>query len=100
MKIASVVLLWVYSALMFATLFVKNEKLRWTKLVAVLGIAAAIAHSVLYFVAQSHWALLLASLSLFLAYAIANGLLSKKPHPLHWIARLVFSSIVLVLFIL
>ena len=100
MKTASIVLLLVYSALMFATLFVKNEKLKWTKLLVVLGIAAAIAHTVLYFVEQTHWALLLASLSLFMAYAIANGLLTKKPHPLHWLARLVFSTLVLVLFIL
>ena len=100
MKIASVVLLLLYSLLMFATLFVKNKKLKYSKILAGLGIAAAIAHTVLYFVAQSHWAILLTSLVLFLAYAITNGLLLKKPHVLHWLVRLVVSTAILVLFVI
>ena len=99
MKITSVVLLLLYCALTFATLFVKNEKLKYTKLLAVLGIAVAITHTILHFVAQSHWAILLVSLLLFMAYAITNGLLLKKPHILHWLVRLLVSVVIFVLFV-
>lgn len=99
MKITSIVLLLLYCALMFATLFVKNDKLKLTKIFAVLGIAAAITHTVLFFVAQSHWAILLTTLTLFMAYAVANGLLLKKPHVLHWLARLLLSAVIFVLFV-
>ena len=100
MKIVSMVLLLLYSVLMFATLFVKNDKLKLTKILAVLGIVTSIAHTVLYFVAQSHWAILFISLALFMSYAIANGLLLKKPHVLHWLARLVCSAVIFVLFVI
>ena len=99
MKIASLVLLLLYCTLMFATLFVKNSKLKSTKILALLGVATAIAHTVLYFVAQTHLAILLTSLSLFMAYAIANGLLLKKPHVLHWFVRLLISAVIFVLFV-
>lgn len=99
MKITSVVLLLLYSVLMVATLFVKNGKLKLTKLLAILGIAAAIAHTVLFFVAQSHWSILLTSLVLFMAYAIANSLIVKKPHVLHWLVRLIISAVIFVLFV-
>ena len=99
MKITSVVLLILYCVLMLATLFVKNNKLKLTKLLTLLGIAAAIAHTVLFFAAQSHWAILLTSLALFMAYAIANGLLLKKPHVLHWLVRLIISAVIFILFL-
>ena len=99
MKIISVVLLLLYCSLMFATLFVKNSQLKITKLLAIMGIIAAIAHTILYLVAQSHWAVLLTSLALFMAYAIANGLLLKKPHVLHWLVRLVLSAVIFILFV-
>lgn len=100
MAIASLVLLLLYGALTFATLFVKNEKLRFSKLLAVFGIFAVIIHTVLFWVAESHWAILLTGLLLFLAYAITNGLLTKKPHFLHWIVRIIVSVIIFVLFII
>ncbi len=78
MKISSIILLLLYCILMFATLFVKNDKLKLTKLLAILGIDVAIVHTVFFFVAQSHWAVLLTSLILFMAYGIANGLILKK----------------------
>ena len=78
MKISSVILLLLYSVLMFATLFVTNDKLKLTKLTAVLGIVVAIVHTVCFFVAQSHWAVLLTSLVLFMAYGITNSLILKK----------------------
>ncbi len=78
MKISSIILLLLYCVLMFATLFVKNEKLKLTKLLAVLGIIIAIVHTVLFLVAQSHWAILLTSLVLFMSYGIANGFILKK----------------------
>ena len=98
MKICSVALLILYCALTFATLFVKNPKLKYSKLIAILSIAVAITHITLYFVAQSHWAILLASLALFMAYAIANGLLLKRPHVLHWLVRFIISAVILILF--
>ena len=100
MKISSIVLLLLYCALMLATLFVKNNKLKPTKILAVLGIAAAITHTVLHFVAESHWAILLTSLALFMAYAIANGLLLRKPHVIHWLVRLLLSAVIFVLFVI
>ena len=89
-----------YCALMFATLFVKNDKLRLIKLLAVLGIVVAIVHIVLHFAAQSHWAILLTSLVLFMAYGIANGLILKKPHILHWVIRFILSAVIFVLFVI
>ena len=100
MKISSIILILLYCALMFATLFVKNDKLKLTKFLAVLGIVAAIVHTVLYFVAESHWAILLTCLVLFMAYGIANGLILKKSHILHWIIRFVFSATIFVLFVI
>ncbi len=99
MKISSIALLLLYCVLMLATLFAKNSKLKLSKLLCILGIVFAIAHTVLYFVSQSHWAILLTSLALFMAYAVANGLILKKPHILHWAIRFVFSAAVFVLFI-
>ena len=61
MKISSIILLLLYCVLMFATLFVKNDKLKLTKLLEILGIGVAIAHTVCFLVAQSHWAVLLTS---------------------------------------
>ena len=99
MKISSVILLLLYSVLMFATFFVKNDKLKFTKLLAIFGIVLAIIHTALYFVAESHWAILLTSLLLFMSYAIANGLVLKQPHILHWVLRFVFSAVIFVLFV-
>lgn len=99
MKISSVILLLLYSVLMFATLFVKNDKLKLTKLAAILGIVVAIVHTVCFFVAQSRWAVLLTSLVLFMAYGIANGLILKK-HISHWLIRFVASAIIFVLFVI
>lgn len=53
MKTSSVILLLLYSVLMFTSLFVKNDKLKLTKLTAVLGIVVAIVHTVCFFVAQT-----------------------------------------------
>lgn len=100
MKISSIILLLLYCVLMFATLFVKNDKLKLTKLSAVLGIIIAIVHTVLFFVAQSHWAILLTSLALFMSYGIANGLILKKTHILHWVIRFVVSAVIFVLFVI
>ena len=100
MKIASMILILLYSVLMMATLFVKNDELKLTKLLAVLGIVVAIIHTVLYFVAESHWAILLTSLVLFMAYGITNGLIAKNPHILHWIIRFILSAVIFVLFVI
>ena len=100
MKTASIILLWLYCALMFATLFVKNDKLKFSKILAILGIVASVVHTVLYYVSESHWTILLASLALFLAYAIANGLIMKKPHILHWMIRFVCSTVIFLLFVI
>ena len=100
MKLTSVILLSFYCVLTFATLFVKNDKLKWTKPIGALGIAAAITHTIFYFVAQSHWAILLTSLLLFMTYAIANGMLLKKPHVIHWLVRLAISVVIFVLFVI
>ena len=89
-----------YCVLMFATLFVKNNKLKLTKLLAILGIAVAVVHTALYFAAQSHWAILLTSLLLFMAYGIANGLILKKPHVWHWVIRFILSAVIFVLFVI
>ena len=99
MKISSIILLSLYCALTFTTLFVKNDKLKFSKLLATLGIIAALTHIVLFFVAESHWAILLTSLALFMAYAITNGLLLKKPHVIHWAIRFVLSAVIFVLFV-
>ncbi len=99
MKIVSIVLLLLYSALMFATLFVKDKNIKLTKLLAAMGIVFAIIHTVLYFVAKTHWSILLISLLLFMAYAITNGILTKKPHILHWIVRFIISAVIFVLFV-
>ena len=100
MKISSIILILLYSVLMFATLFVKNDKLKLIKLLAVLGIVIATIHTVFYFIAQSHWAILLTSLVLFMAYGVANGLILKKPHILHWIIRFILSAVIFVLFVI
>ena len=100
MKISSIILILLYCVLMFVTLFVKNDKLKLIKLLAVLGIVVAIVHIVLHFVAQSHWAILLTSLVLFMAYGIVNGLILKKPHILHWIIRFILSAVIFVLFVI
>lgn len=100
MKLSSTILILLYCVLMFATLFVKNDKFKLTKLLAILGIVIAIVHIVLYFVAQSHWAILLTSLVLFMAYGIANGLILKKPHILHWGIRFILSAVIFVLFVI
>lgn len=100
MKISSIILILLYCVLMFATLFIKNDKLKLTKLLAVLGIVVAIVHTVLYFVAESHWAILLTSLVLFMAYGVTNGLILKKPHILHWVIRFILSAFILVLFVI
>ena len=99
MKTSSVILLLLYCVLVFATLFVKNNKLKLTKLLAILGIIVAIAHTALYFTAQSHWTILLTSLTLFMAYGIANGLILKKPHILHWAIRFILSAVIFVFFV-
>lgn len=52
MKISSIILLLLYCVLMFATLFVKNDKLKLTKLPAVLGIIIAIVHTVFFCCAE------------------------------------------------
>lgn len=100
MKISSIILILLYCVLMCATLFVKNDKLKLIKLLAVLGIVIAIVHTVFYFVAQSHWAILLTSLLLFMAYGIANGLILKKPHVLHWVIRFILSAVIFALFVI
>lgn len=100
MKISSIILLLLYCVMMFATLFVKNDKLKLTKLLAILGIGVAIAHTVCFFVAQSHWAVLLTSLVLFMSYGIVNGLILKKTHILHWIIRFIVSALIFVLFVI
>ena len=100
MKISSIILLLLYCVMMFATLFVKNDKLKLTKLLAILGIGVAIAHTVRFFVAQSHWAVLLTSLVLFMSYGIVNGLILKKTHILHWIIRFIVSALIFVLFVI
>ncbi|MBO4988815.1 MAG: hypothetical protein J6D37_00640 [Clostridia bacterium] len=100
MKIVSVALLLLYSALMFLTLFVKDDKMRRTKPIAAVGIAFALAHTILFFFAETHLAILLSSLLLFMAYAIANGVLTKKPHILHWIVRFLLSVGIFVLFVI
>lgn len=100
MKISSIVLLLLYCVLTLATLFVKNRKLRLTKLLAVAGIVAAMIHTMLYFISQSHLAILLTSLLFFMAYGIANGLIMKKPHILHWLIRLILSAVIVVLFVI
>lgn len=99
MKIASIVLLLLYSALMFVTLFVKDKNIKLTKLLAAMGIVFAIIHTVLYFVAKTHWSILLISLLLFMAYAITNDILTKKPHIFHWIVRFIISAVIFVLFV-
>ncbi len=99
MKIASTILLLIYSALMFATLFVKNDKIKYSKFTAAIGIVLALLHTILYFTAKTHWAILLTSLALFIVYAITNGLLTKKPHILHWLVRFIISAVIFVLFV-
>lgn len=100
MKISSIVLLLPYCVLTFATLFVKNRKLRLTKLLAMAGIAAAMIHTALYFISQSHWAILLISLVFFMAYGIANGFIMKKSHISHWIIRFILSVTIFILFVI
>ena len=99
MKISSMILILLYCVLMFATLFVNNDKIRWNKLLAVLGIVFAIIHVVLYFVSESHWTILLTSLVLFIAYGVANGLILQKAHILHWAIRFILSAVIFVLFV-
>lgn len=100
MKIASIILLLLYSALTAVTLFVKDDTCKRTKWLAATGVASAIVHTTLYFVAQSHWGILLASLACMMAYAIANGLLLQKPHILHWVIRFAVSAVIFILFVI
>lgn len=100
MKLSSIILVLLYCALMFATLFVKDDKLNPIKLLGILGVVVASAHTVLYFVAQSHWAIMLTSLVLFMAYGIAKGSILKKPHILHWVIRFILSAVIFVLFVI
>ena len=99
MKIASVILLLVYSALMFITLFVKDRRLVITKVLTCVGIILAIVHAVLFFISESYWALPLLSLILYLGCAVANGLIMKKPHLFHWLVRFVISAVIFILFL-
>ena len=98
MKIASVILLLIYSALMFLTLFVKDNRLIVTKVLTCVGIILAIVHAVLFFAFKSYWLLPVLSLTLYLGCAIANGFIMKKPHLLHWLVRFVISAVILTLY--
>ena len=98
MATASVVMLLCYSALMAVTLFAKNKQLLVTKLLIGVGIIIALLHTVLFFLNGSHWLLPFCALLLYLGCAVANGFILKKPHVLHWIIRLVISSVILIFY--
>ena len=100
MKIASVILLLLYSAFMLLTLFAKDKRLILTKIIVGCGIILAVVHAVLFFLSGSHFVLPLLSLTLFLGCAIANGFIMKKPHALHWLIRFVISAVILLLYLL
>ena len=100
MKIASVSLLLAYSVFMFLTLFVKDKRLIVTKVLTGIGIILAAIHATLFFAGTSHWTLPLLTLILYMGCAIANGLIMKKPHLLHWLVRFIVSAIILTLYLI
>lgn len=97
MKLASSILLILYSLLMLLPLFHNKTKL-FTKLFLILCEGLSLCHLVLYFLDKSSFYTLLIPLIAFQLFSISNGIQQGKVHWSHQMLRFFIHIIIFILF--